>query len=372
MQKNSPIYCANPGQEFIEDKKDLLEVIDKVLTKGNYILGDEVDNFEKEFANYIGGKDCIAVANGTDAISYALKGLGILPGDEVITVSHSAVATVSAIELIGAIPVFADIDLETRCMCPNSLKSLITPKVKAIVVVHIYGQPAKLNEIQKIAKEHNLFLLEDCAQAHGAKYNNEIVGSIGDVSAFSFYPTKNLGALGDGGAIVVKNNKDLADRIRALRQYGWKERYISDISGGNSRLDELQAGILRYKLKKLDARNKQRQEIAKFYDNLLAGFDVETPKLVTNTAHVYHQYVITYSRRDQLKKYLNEQNVVATLHYPLAIHQQPAYLEKIRGYDNLHNTEKLYSNILSLPVYPQLTDSQVNYIGEVLKGFWSK
>ncbi len=369
MNNQKNIYCANPGAEFLEDREDLLKIIDITLTRGSYILGQEVEQFEKNFANYLGVKDCIGVANGTDAIVLALRGLDIGVGSEVITVSHTAVASVAAIEQVGAIPVLADIDPRTRCMCPKSFESLITPKVKAVLVVHIYGQAAQINEILRIAKQHNISVIEDCAQAHGALFAEQKVGSFADIAAFSFYPTKNLGALGDGGAVAVKDNAELTNRIKALRQYGWEERYISKFPGINSRLDELQAAILNYRLNKLDTRNNRRREIAKFYTESLSNKDIETPLEIPNTKHVMHQYVIATEHRLKLKDYLANKGVFAAMHYPQAVHQQPAYLNRLRGASELKQTETFYTKLLSLPMYPQLLDTEVEYIGKLLKDF---
>jgi dTDP-4-amino-4,6-dideoxygalactose transaminase len=372
MSTTPHIYCANPGAEFQEDREDILSLIATTLDRGTYILGGEVDGFEREFANYIGGSYCVGVANGTDAIVYALKGLGIQPGDEVVTVSHTAVATVAAIELLGAVPVFADIDPLTRCMCPTSLSSVLSPKVKAIVVVHIYGQPAQLDKILPIATKMGIPVVEDCAQAHGALLGSQKVGSMGVVSAFSFYPTKNLGALGDGGAIVIRDDSALAERIRIQRQYGWKERYISLVAGGNSRLDELQAAILRYRLTKLDARNARRRAIAALYAEAFAELPITLPTPIEGTKHVMHQYVIESDERDAIKEHLASRGVLAALHYPLAVHQQPAYESRIRGADSLPNTEALYRRLLSLPIYPQLTPENVQVVAKALRSYWGK
>ena len=245
------IPVSNPRSRFIQKINEFLKATESVIERGMYVLGDEVLSFEKEFAEYIGVNYCVGVGNGTDALAIALRGLGVKPGDEVITVSHSAVATVAAVEMTGAIPVFADIEPDTRCIDPNKIGKLISPKTKVIIPVHIYGQPAKIKEIKTIAHARNIKVLEDCAQAHGAKVDGKLVGSFGDAAAFSFYPTKNLGAIGDGGAIVT-NSTEVFEAVLALRQYGWHQRYISDISGVNSRLDELQAAFLRIKLKELE------------------------------------------------------------------------------------------------------------------------
>ena len=270
------IPVSNPKPRFMQKKQEFLNALDSVIEKGIYILGDEVSSFEREFAEYIGVKYCVGVANGTDALAVALKGLGVKPGDEVITVSHSAVATVAAIEMTGAVPVFADIEPDTRCIDPNKIEKLISPKTKVIIPVHIYGQPAKIKEIKTIAHAHNIKVLEDCAQAHGAKVDGKMVGSFGDAAAFSFYPTKNLGAIGDGGAVVT-NSAEVFEDVLALRQYGWHQRYISDISGVNSRLDELQAAFLRIKLKELEKDNARRNEIAQKYNAAIEILELKFP-----------------------------------------------------------------------------------------------
>ncbi|MCB0320160.1 MAG: DegT/DnrJ/EryC1/StrS family aminotransferase, partial [Bdellovibrionales bacterium] len=261
------IPTANPQACFLQHKSEYLEAIERVIESGWYILGQEVKSFEREFAEYCGATHAIGVANGTDAVSLALQALGVGPGSKVITVSHSAVATVAAIERIGAIPVFCDIDTTRRTLDPSQLTSLIDEHTRAIVPVHIYGQPADIESICAIAKQNNLVVVEDCAQAHGAYIGDRHVGTFGDAAAFSFYPTKNLGAIGDGGAIITSNER-VASEIRALREYGWRERYISSIPGTNSRLDELQAAVLRIGLRHLPGKIERRRFIASQYNAL--------------------------------------------------------------------------------------------------------
>lgn len=355
------IPVSNPKARFIKVKNDLLKITETIIDGGTYILGQEVTSFEKEFADYIGVTYCVGVANGTDAIAIALRGLGVNPGDEVITVSHSAVATVAAIEMIGAIPVFADIEEDTRCIDPSKIEELISSKTKVIIPVHIYGQPARMSEILAVARKYGLKVLEDCAQAHGAKIGDKKVGSFGDAAAFSFYPTKNLGAIGDGGAVVTNSNY-IFENILALRQYGWRQRYISDIPGVNSRLDELQAAFLRIGLKELDNDNARRNEIAERYSNEIKSDKIKLPAAFPNTYHAFHLFVIETEKREEFAKYLNSKGVGTALHYPVPIHLQPAYLGKIRGSDKLFQTEKLYKRILSLPMYPELSMSSVNRI----------
>ncbi len=359
------IPVANPRLGFKEEKGKFIKAAESVLENGMYILGNEVSSFEKEFAEYIGVNYCVGVANGTDAIAIALKGLGIKPGNEVITVSHSAVATVAAIEMVGAIPVFADIEQDTRCIDPEKIQKLFSSKTKAIIPVHIYGQPAKIKEIISLAHERNIKVLEDCAQAHGAKVNGKKTGSFGDAAAFSFYPTKNLGALGDGGAIVT-NSSEIFEKLFAIRQYGWKERYISDVPGVNSRLDELQAAFLRIKLQKLDKDNARRNEIAKRYSMTIQNSNLKPPTIISNTYHAYHLYVIESEKREELSRFLRFREIGTALHYPLPIHLQPAYKGRIRGENELQNTEQLYKNILTIPMFPELLDNEVQRVVEAL------
>lgn len=355
------IPVSNPKARFINQKKEFLKIFESVIDSGMYILGNEVKLFEKEFADYIGAKFCVGVANGTDALAIALRGLGVQKGDEVITVSHSAVATVAAIEMVGAIPVFADIEAGSRCMDPKLIEKLISAKTKVILPVHIYGQPAKIKEIIEIAKKHGIKVLEDCAQAHGAKVSDKKAGSFGDASAFSFYPTKNLGAIGDGGAIVT-NSAEVYEKVLALRQYGWVTRYVSNFPGVNSRLDELQAAFLRIKLRELDRDNKRRNEIASKYNSAFKFLDMKIPQSLPDTFHVYHLYVVEHAKRDELAKYLKSQGIGTALHYPVPIHLQPAYRGRIKGADQLHQTENLYKSILSVPMFPELTDEQVKIV----------
>ena len=362
------IPFANPKAQFIAYEKQILEAVQRVLTSGWYILGEEVRNFEKEFANFIGAKFCIGVANGTDAIALALQAAGIAPGDEVITVSHSAVATTAAIEQIGAIPVFADIDPVTRCMDPDCIEPLISEKTRALLPVHIYGQPAPMDEILAIARKYNLQVIEDCAQAHGAELQGKKVGTFGDAASFSFYPTKNLGAIGDGGAVVT-NSSALADNMRSLREYGWKERYISSIPGVNSRLDEIQAAILRVKLRALSQDNDRRRKIAQLYVESIDREKIIPPADIKGALHAMHLFVVECDERDALQKYLKQENIGTAMHYPLAIHQQPAYINRIKGSDILTRTEHLYKRILTLPMYPELTDSQIERICSALKKY---
>jgi dTDP-4-amino-4,6-dideoxygalactose transaminase len=359
------ILCSNPQAQYLAHKDDIDAAISRVLSKGWYILGEEVKAFEAEFAAFIGAAHAVGVGSGTEALHLALRACGIGQGDEVITVSHTAVATVSAIELAGATPVLVDIEPDFYTLDPASLEAAITPRTKAIIPVHLYGQPADLEPIMEIARRHEVRVIEDCAQAHGAKYKGRRVGSYGDMACFSFYPTKNLGALGDGG-MVVTSNQELAERAFLLRQYGWADRYVSSITGWNSRLDELQAAILRVKLPHLDSDNASRKRLANTYDETLSALGLTLPRERPSTEHVYHLYVIRSSERDELQSFLKSRGVGALIHYPVPVHLQPAYQSRLSGSDKLPETERAAREVLSLPIYPELDDSQLQkVIGDV-------
>jgi dTDP-3-amino-3,4,6-trideoxy-alpha-D-glucose transaminase len=343
--------------------------VSRVLHSGWYILGQEVAGFEQEFAAYCGVPYAIGVASGTDALHLALRALGIGPGDEVITVAHTAVATTAAIELSGARPVFVDVDPITCTINPAQILAAITERTRAIIPVHLYGHAADMAPILKIAQRHNLRVVEDCAQAHGAQYHSRLVGSWGDVGAFSFYPTKNLGALGDGGAVVT-SDPDLVARLRLLRQYGWRERHISDHPGFNSRLDEIQAAILRVKLRYLDAWNVARRQLAAHYTHLLADTPLTLPGECPDSCHVYHLYVVQTAQRDALQSHLEAQGIATATHYPVPIHRQPAYVRLGYVPDSLPVTERLAQQVLSLPMYPQLRHEQVETVTQAITTFY--
>lgn len=368
MASHDLIPVADPKNDSLRYEAALQESMGRVLRSGHYILGPEVESFEQEFAAWIGVKHAIGVASGTDAVALALKSCGIASGDEVITVSLTAVATVAAIEQIGAIPVLVDVDPVSRCLDPSLLPAVVTPRTKAILPVHLYGQPAPMPEIMQFAGQHGLIVVEDCAQAHGAAINGQNVGSFGHTAAFSFYPTKNLGALGDGGAVVT-NQDDMADTCRALRQYGWKERFISATPGINSRLDELQAAILRVKLPFLAEDNKIRRRIAEKYQQTLHNSSIIPPAMIADTLHAMHLFVVESPQRDTMRTSLQQQGIATALHYPAPIHLQPAYCGRIRGGANLPVTERLTERILTLPLYPSLAEAKVNRICDALQAW---
>ncbi len=352
---------SDPKAGYLAHQREIDEAVKQTLDSGWYILGKQVAAFEQEFAAFVGVGHCVGVANGTDALVLAMRACGIGAGDAVITVSHTAVATVAAIELVGAEPLLVDIDPVTFTICPQAVEVAIKSyrgkaKLKAIIAVHLYGHPAEMAAIQELARRFDLRVIEDCAQAHGAKLAERRVGSIGDIAAFSFYPTKNLGALGDGGAVVT-NDDGLAERLRLLREYGWRERYVSEIAGMNSRLDELQAALLRVKLQYLDEENARRRQIAAIYDENLQKSGLTLPKCVGEVSHVYHQYVVRSRERDVLKARLREQGIGTLIHYPVPVHLQPAY--RHCAHSALPETERAAREVLSLPMFPQLSDEQV-------------
>lgn len=360
------ILCANPKAQYYSYKEEIDCAINTVLENGRYILGEEVLLFENEFAGYIGAKYGIGVANGTEALRIALIASGIGGGDEVITVSHTAVATVSAIEQTGAFPVFVDIDQKYFTIDPLKISKVISNRTKAIIPVHLYGQAADMNPIMEIAKKYSLKVIEDCAQAHGALYKDRHAGSFGDAGCFSFYPTKNLGAIGDGG-MVVTNDEELANKIRLLREYGWKERYVSHYLGWNTRLDEIQAAVLRVKLKHLDSDNKKRVRAAKLYSTILGSDGIITPVQRKDSQHVYHLYVIRTPNRDKLIHHLKSNGVQAAVHYPLPVHLQPAY--KKFAHNDLKSSEHVTKEILSLPMYPELSQKEIEFVVNTIKEF---
>ncbi|HWA73953.1 MAG TPA: DegT/DnrJ/EryC1/StrS family aminotransferase [Polyangiaceae bacterium] len=355
------ILCADPKAAYLAQKSAIDAAIARVLGSGRYILGSEVTVFEAEFAQYIGVRHGIGVANGTDAITIALKALRVGLGDEVITTAHTAVATVSAIELASATPVFADIEPKYFTLDPAKVEQMLSPRTKAIVAVHLYGQPADLTGLLEISRKHGIPLVEDCAQCHGARYAGKRLGSFGALAAFSCYPTKNLGALGDAG-IIVSDDSALAERCRVLREYGWAERYVSHSPGQNSRLDELQAAVLRVKLARLDDANALRDARARSYDEGLSELWFGLPARRDNAQHVFHLYVVRCRERERAIARLRAAGVAPLVHYPVPIHQQPAYARRIRGADALPETERAAREVLSLPMYPELLESDVQLV----------
>ncbi len=358
---------ANPGAAYRAQQAAIDAAVARVLTSGWYILGNEVQAFETEFARWNDLASVVGVANGTDAIELMLRALDLGPGDEVITTPHTATATVSAIELAGAIPVLVDIDPDTYTIQPQQVEAAITSRTRALLPVHLFGLPADLDTLSAIATRHNLLLLEDCAQAHGARCRGRRVGTFGPLAAFSFYPTKNLGALGDGGAVGVSNGA-LAGRVRSLAQYGWQQRYISSEPGKNSRLDEIQAAVLRVKLQALDQANARRVMLAARYSAALSS-TVQVPEVPAGRESVFHLYVIRHPERDRLRAYLAAQGIGTAIHYPVPLHMQPAYRGRLGDAGSFPEAERAAAEILSLPLYPELSQDDVDRVIEAILGF---
>ncbi len=354
--------------QFKSIEAEVRAAIDEVLESSWYILGAQVKAFEEEFAAYLGAKHAVGAASGTDAIQLALMACGVGPGDEVITVANTCVPTVCGISNSGADVALVDVCPDTLTMDPARLESAITSKTKAIVPVHLYGHPCDMDPILDIAKTHDLVVLEDCAQAHGTEYKGRRCGTIGHAAAFSFYPSKNLGAYGDGGAVVTQDPA-IAEEVRKLRNYGEERRYFHSVKGINSRLDEMQAAVLRVKLRHLDEWNEARRERARIYDETLTCPEVTLPVEATWAKHIYHLYVIRSPRRDALQAHLKEQGVGSLIHYPIPIHKQGAYSEL--GDECFPKTEKACSEVLSLPMYPELDVGDLFRVTEIIQAFLS-
>ncbi len=366
------IRFLNLNKKYFLYEKEIDNVIAHVLKSGWFILGKELDKFEENFAKYLGVKYVIGVNSGTDAIFLALKALGIGTGDEVITVANTATPTISAIRMAGAMPVFVDIDENNFNISPDLIEKEITPKTKAILPVHLYGYPADMGKIMKTAKKNKLKVVEDAAQAQGATYKNKLVGTIGDIGCFSFYPTKNLGAFGDAGAVVTEN-KNLAETIRQLRNYGEVSKYNNIREGVNSRLDEMQAAILNWGLKKLKLWNKKREILAKIYLNELKGLPIVLPPdSDKDNGSVWHLFVIRSKERDELKNFLKDSGIETAIHYPKPIFEQPAYEFLVHCGNNLPVTKKVMSEILSLPLCPESSKKEVMQVCRAIKLFYAK
>jgi dTDP-4-amino-4,6-dideoxygalactose transaminase len=373
-----PIAQTDPRAGYVEQKAEIDAAVSRVLAGGQYILGPEVESFERDFAAWLGVAHAVGVGNGTDAIELALRACGIGADDLVFTVSHTAVATVAAIERAGAVPVLVDIEPGTYTMNAKCLaQALQHPppgRPAAVLPVHLYGQPADLAAIVELARAHGLRIIEDCAQSHGSTYRGRPAGTFGDVGCFSFYPTKNLAAFGDGGAVVT-DDPALATTLRELREYGWRERYVSASVGINTRLDPLQAAVLSVKLRALPAQNLRRQAIAAAYDTGLADLPLQLPRRRSDATHIFHQYVIRLAEpsgaRDALREHLRAAGVGTGIHYPVPAHLQPAYRERLAAYPpGLPETARAAGEILSLPMYPQLDAAVVERIIAAIHGFF--
>lgn len=363
-----PTYTSFPKNEYDLVKSEIQVAIQRVLDSGMYVLGQEVTAFEQEFAKYIGRKYCVGVNNGTDALTLALRALHIGPGDEVITTPFTAAYTALSIIYVGAKPVFVDIDPATYNIDASKIAKAITKRTKAIIPVHLFGQPADMASIMLIARKHKLKVIEDACQAHGAQVGKRKVGTFGDIACFSFYPTKNLGGIGDGGAIVT-NNTALAKKIDLLRNGHQTKKYYHTEVGYNTRLDEVQAAILRIKLKNLPTFIAQRQAVAKTYDTDIADAKVVKPTVLKGMKHVYHLYVIRHPKRDAVLRALAKYDIHVQVHYPWSLHKLPAFKSVVRKNLSLPISELASKQVMSLPIYPGLTAKQIQTVVKAVNSF---
>lgn len=351
-----------------EIKEELKEAFNNVLESQYFIMGKKLDEFEYEFAKYCGSKYCIGVGNGLDAIQLILKAYDIKEGDEVIIPSNTYIATALAVSYVGATPVFVEPSIDSLNINPELIEEKITSKTKAIIAVHLYGRVAEMDKIMEVAKKYNLKVIEDGAQGHGGYQNGKRVGNLGDAAAFSFYPGKNLGALGDGGAIVT-NDEEIAIKVKALRNYGSFKKYYNEYKGVNSRLDELQAALLLVKLRKLDEWTEERVRIATKYIKNIKNPKIQLPKISNNLSHVYHIFPVLAEERDRLMEYLNENGVATLIHYPVPMHLQKAYEELEYKKGDFPLAEKICDMELSIPLYPGIKEEEIEYIIKVMNDF---
>lgn len=348
--------------------KEIREAFDRVYTRSWYIEGLEDELFENSFARYCNSKYCIGVGNGLDALMLALKALGITEGDEVIVPSNTYIATALAVTYVGATPIFVEPDIRTFNVDPARIEEAITERTKVIIPVHLYGQPCDMDPIMEIARKHKLYVLEDCAQAHGATYKGKVIGSFGDAAGFSFYPGKNLGALGDAGAVVT-NNKELADKIRALGNYGSDYKYHHIYKGNNSRLDEMQAAFLAAKLPHLDKMNEERRRIAQMYIDGIRNTEVILPYVPDYAKPVWHIFALRCQRRDELEKFLNDSEIGTNKHYPIPMHLQECYKDLGYKKGDFPIAEEISATELSIPMYYGMTDEEVQYVIDRINEF---
>jgi len=367
--KNVPILDLK--EQYQQIKPEVEAAVCQVMESGGYILGKELTEFETNVAQYCQTKYAVGVNSGTDALWIVLRAIGVKPGDEIITTPFTFYATAEVISLMGAKPVFVDIEPDTYCIDPAKIEAAITPNTKGILPVHLYGHPADMKPIMEIADKHNLWVLEDCAQSLGALYQGKPTGSFGLAGAISFFPTKNLGAFGDGGMTVCSDDK-LADEVKALRFHGGRRRYFYNTLGFNTRLDTIQAAVLNIKLKHLDAWNQRRREIAAYYNEHLKGTPAVTPVEKPGCRHIYHQYTIRVPQRDELHQFLTERGVGNAIYYPLALHMQEVYQDLGYKKGDFPVTEKAQDEVLSLPVYPELKAEDLAYVVETIQEFYNK
>ncbi|GMW00632.1 MAG: aminotransferase [Candidatus Hydrogenedentota bacterium] len=354
--------------QFASMEHEIRDAVERVLTSGWYILGEELKAFEREFAEYVGAAHCLGVASGTDAIHLALRAAGVGPGDEVITVANTCVPTLCGITASGATPRLVDVDPETLTLDPNRLEAAITPRTRAVVPVHLYGHPCDMDPIVDIAAAHGLVVVEDCAQAHGSLYKGKKCGTFGAAAAFSFYPTKNLGAYGDGGAVVT-SDPAIADSLRLIRNYGEKRRYEHTVEGVNSRLDEVQAAVLRVKLPRLDTWNRERRIRAAWYEDILSTAKLTLPAEASWATGNRHLFPIRVKDRDELQDFLASRSVYSLIHYPVPIHLQEAYRSLGKGQGDFPVSEEASRAVLSLPLYPELAKDDLLLVAGLVSEF---
>ncbi len=368
--KNIPLMDVR--SQYFELKEEIDRAVQAVFERSDFILGSDVKEFEKEFADYCGASYGVGVANGTDALVLILDALSIGPGDEVITTPFTFFATAESIMRVGAKPVFVDIDPKTFNIDVDQIESLITERTKAIMPVHIFGQIAEMEKINEIAEKYDLFVIEDACQAAGAEYRGKKAGSLGDAAAFSFFPTKNLGGAGDGG-MVTTQHESIAEKVKLLRVHGSAKKYHHEMIGYNSRLDTLQAVVLRAKLKKLDEWNERRREVARLYSDALKDFPVVTPFESEENKHIYHLYVIRVlnGKRDELSSFLSSKGIGNGVYYPVPLHLQEACAELSYNEGDLPEAERACKETLALPMSPYVTESDVSYIADAFKEFFS-
>jgi dTDP-4-amino-4,6-dideoxygalactose transaminase len=352
--------------QYAAIKPEIDAALQGVIEKSAFIMGEPVKRFEAAFAEYCRAKYCIGASSGTTALHLALVVWGIGPGDEVITAPNSFIATAEAISHCGAKPVFADIDPETYTLNPAAVAKAVTPRTKAVIPVHLYGHPAAMDPINEIARAHNLKVLEDAAQAHGAEYKGQRSGTLGEAAAFSFFPGKNLGAYGDGGALVT-NDEAIASRARLLANHGREAKYEHKLVGFNYRLDALQAAVLEVKLKHLEAWTERRRQLAAYYDQLLTKAGIAPPKQASWARHVYHLYVVGVKNRDKVMEKMQTEGVSCGVHYPLPLHLQPAYADLGYHKGAFPATEAAAAEVLSLPIYPEMTEDMVKTVVDLLR-----
>jgi dTDP-4-amino-4,6-dideoxygalactose transaminase len=366
-RKTNEVKLVDLQREYSVIRREVMSRIEAVLERQMFVLGDELSRFEEEFSRYLGTKYTVGVNSGSDALLLAIKALGIEQGDEVLTVSHTFISTADAITRNRARAVFVDIDPDTYTMDVSQVDKLVGDRTKAILPVHLYGHPADMGPLTEVARKHGLHVVEDASQAHGAKYKGTNVGGMGDLGCFSFYPSKNLGAYGDCGAIVT-NDEELAERLRLLRNYGQPAKYYHETIGVNSRMDEIQAAILSAKLGHLDEWNERRRRMAKMYNDLLSGASVSTPVERDYARHVYYVYVARCNRRAELQHHLSAKGIQTQIHYPVPIHKQKAYSTLSAGV-SLPVTERVSREILSLPMHPWLRKNEVEYVAKAIRDF---